>query len=183
MSKDRNPRFHLRQNSREFYYFTSTVMSNDPSLIEMHFSFSCSSDLVHLYANIREYLDLPYTSAFIGVCLPKISLNIEMNLLESLKSFDDFYHSKKFTEHVFLAGARSFGHFSLSMSNEKPRQSSEDCLHSIDLSPVTPWMFFVNRPFLFFLTSADSYLLVGQMLTANEQVQNRSQKLEPIHWP
>lgn len=65
-----------------------------------------------------------------------------------------------------LAGARSFGHFSLSMSTEKSQQSSDHCLHSIDLSPVTPWMFFVNRPFLFFLTSVDSYLLIGQMLTA-----------------
>lgn len=105
MSENWNTWSNLRENSRKFNYSASTVMLDYLSIrtnFVMILPFSCSSDLVHLYANIREYLDLPYTSAFIGVCLPKISLDIEMNLLESLKSFDDFYHSKKFTDQVYL---------------------------------------------------------------------------------
>lgn len=46
---------------------------------------SCSSDLVHLYANIKEYLDKPCTCAYIGVCIPKIHMDIDLNILESLK--------------------------------------------------------------------------------------------------
>ncbi len=52
----------------------------------------CSSDLVHLYANIKEYLNLPFTSAFIGVCIPKISMDIDINLIESLKLFNGLYN-------------------------------------------------------------------------------------------
>ena len=63
-----------------------------------------------------------------------------------------------------LASARSFGHFSLDLSTNKTKQSTTHCLHSIDLSPVTPWIFFANRPFLFLITYGNSYLLIGQML-------------------
>jgi hypothetical protein len=139
------------------------------------FSFRCSSDLVHLYANIKEYLNLPYTSAFVGVCLPKISMDIEINLIESLKPFDKFnehihlgvFYTRNSAFSIFqiLAGARFLGHFSFDMFTTKTDQStSKPCLHSIDLSPVTPWVFFANRPFLFFITYGDTYLLIGQML-------------------
>jgi hypothetical protein len=63
-----------------------------------------------------------------------------------------------------LAGAHSLGHFTLDMTKDKVEQSSSNCLHSIDLSPVTPWVFFANRPFLFLITYGDYYLLIGQML-------------------
>lgn len=64
--------------------------------------FRCSSDLVHLYANIKEYLDLPYSSAYIGVCIPKISMDIDINLIEPLKGFNDLYNLEKFNEQIHL---------------------------------------------------------------------------------
>jgi hypothetical protein len=50
------------------------------------------------------------------------------------------------------------------MTSEKVEPSSVKCSHSIDLSPVTPWVFFANRPFLFLITYGEYYLLIGQML-------------------
>jgi hypothetical protein len=65
----------------------------------------CSSDLVHLYANIKEYLNLPFSSAFIGVCIPKILMDVDMNFLEALKTFDGFYNKNnigEFDEQIHL---------------------------------------------------------------------------------
>jgi hypothetical protein len=53
---------------------------------------------------------------------------------------------------------------SLDITPNKVEQSTSHCLHSIDLSPVTPWVFFANRPFLFLITYGDSYILIGHML-------------------
>ncbi len=50
------------------------------------------------------------------------------------------------------------------MTTNKVEQSSSNCLNTIDLSPVTPWIFFVNRPFVFLITYDDYYILIGQML-------------------
>jgi hypothetical protein len=50
------------------------------------------------------------------------------------------------------------------MTTNKVEQSSSKCLNTIDLSPVTPWIFFANRPFLFLITYGDYYILIGQML-------------------
>ncbi|CAF4672884.1 unnamed protein product, partial [Rotaria sp. Silwood1] len=133
----------------------------------------CSSDLIHLYANIKEYLNLPVSSAYIAVCIPNISMDIHINLIESLKSFNDLYIKDNLGElnqeiHLcFLAAAHSLGHFILDMSTDKIQQTSSNCLHSIDLSPTTPWVFFANRPFLFLIKYDDYYLLIGQMLGPN----------------
>ena len=61
------------------------------------------------------------------------------------------------------AAARGPGRFVLDMSLESIEQRVP-CLHSVDLSPVTPWIFFANRPFLFLVTYGEQCLLVGQML-------------------
>ncbi|CAF0795767.1 unnamed protein product [Rotaria sordida] len=127
----------------------------------------CSSDLIHLYANIKEYLTLPVSSAYIAVCIPNISMDIHINLIESLKFFNDLYnkdHLGELNQEIHLSAAHSIGHFALDMSTDKIKQSSSNCLHSIDLSPTTPWVFFANRPFLFLITYDDYYLLIGQML-------------------
>jgi hypothetical protein len=68
---------------------------------------------------------------------------------------------------LLIAAAHFLGHFTLDVSADKIEQtssSSSHCVHSIDLSPVTPWVFFANRPFLFLITYDDYYLLIGQML-------------------
>lgn len=99
-----------------------------------------------------------------------------MNILESLKmfnpqSFTDQIHlciniinSKFDSIYLILAGARFIGHFSLDMTSNNTTKSFSSCSHSIDLSPVTPWVFFANRPFLFLITYGDIYILIGQML-------------------
>lgn len=56
----------------------------------------CSSDLVHIYANIKEYLNVPVVSAYIGVCIPNISMDIHIDLIESLKLFNEFYVKDNF---------------------------------------------------------------------------------------
>lgn len=83
----------------------------------------CSSDLVHLYANIKEYLDRPMSFAYLGVCIPKIAMDADMNLLETLKLFFDFNNKEKvdqlgeFTEPIHLCtsliGNRSLAHCSM----------------------------------------------------------------------
>ena len=135
---------------------------------------------------MKEYLNLPFSSAFISVCIPKISMDIDINFLEALKVFDGLYNKDKLdtlgelNEHIhlclyhsnkiffnlfsILAAARSLGRFILDMSVDKAEQSLLKCSHSIDLSPVIPWVFFANRPFLFLITYGDYYLLIGQML-------------------
>ncbi|CAF4561489.1 unnamed protein product [Rotaria sp. Silwood1] len=130
----------------------------------------CSSDLIHLYANIKEYLNLPVSSAYIAVCIPNISMDIHINLIESLKSFNDLYikdNLGELNQEIHLSAAHSLGHFILDMSTDKIQQTSSNCLHSIDLSPTTPWVFFANRPFLFLIKYDDNYLLIGQMLGPN----------------
>jgi hypothetical protein len=103
-------------------------------------------------------------------------MDIDMNLIESLKLFDKFNEKIHFgmlydRNFIFflifqtLAGAHFLGHFSLDMSpNKIDQSSSKPCLNSIDLSPVAPWVFYANRPFLFLITYGDTYLLIGQML-------------------
>ncbi|CAF3478647.1 unnamed protein product, partial [Rotaria sp. Silwood2] len=127
----------------------------------------CSSDLVHLYANLKEYLNLPVLSAYIAVCIPNISMDIHINLIESLKFLNDLndkHASGELNEEIHLSAAHSLGHFILDMNRDERKQSSSNCLHSIDLSPTTPWIFFANRPFLYLITYGNYYLLIGQML-------------------
>ncbi|CAF1360061.1 unnamed protein product [Adineta steineri] len=133
----------------------------------------CSSDLVHLYANIKEYLNLPFSSAFIGVCIPKISIDIDINLNELLKNSNNSYNIGEFNEQIHLSNAYSLGRFILDMNIDKPKQI---LTHSIDLSPVTPWVFFANRPFLFLITYGDYYLLIGQMLGPKIGQERRKKK-------
>ncbi|CAF5182755.1 unnamed protein product [Rotaria magnacalcarata] len=129
----------------------------------------CSSDLVHIYANIKEYLLAPVSSAYIGVCIPNISMDIHINLIESLKLLNELHNkdnSRELNQEIHLASAHSLGHFILDMKTDKLKRSttSSNCFHSIDISPTVPWVLFVNRPFLFLITHGDDYLLIGHML-------------------
>lgn len=72
------------------------------------------------------------------------------------------------------------------MTSNNVEQSSSSCLHSIDLSPVTPWIFFANRPFLFLITYGNIYILIGQMLGPKNRQETKkffsnleNQKLSP----
>lgn len=60
------------------------------------------------------------------------------------------------------------------MNKTQLKQSSLNCLHSINLSPTTPWTFFANRPFLFLVTYGDYYLIIGQMLGPKLRKENLS---------
>ncbi|CAF0729131.1 unnamed protein product [Adineta ricciae] len=127
----------------------------------------CSSDLVHIYANLNEYIHLPFSLAFISVCIPNIFMNIEMNISESLKNFRDLFNFTtiiKQNEDTHLSAAYSLGRFVLDMTTDGSKQPSTLCVHSIDLSPVIPWVFFANRPFVFIVTYGEHYLYIGQML-------------------
>ncbi|UJR33391.1 hypothetical protein I4U23_020839 [Adineta vaga] len=142
----------------------------------------CSSDLVHLYANLNEYLQLPFSLAFISVCIPNISMDIDMNLTESLKMFHDIYNLNNLTkqnETNHLSAAYSLVHFVLDMTLDRSKQSSRQCLHSIDLSPITPWVFFANHPFIFLITYDDSYLFLGHMLSPKIHSKTRQTSFSP----
>ncbi|CAF2338553.1 unnamed protein product [Rotaria sp. Silwood2] len=105
----------------------------------------CSSSLIHLCANIKEYLNLPLLSAYIAVCIPNISMDIHINLIESLKFINDLNNEhvlEELNEEIHLFAAHSLGHFILDMSTDKIKPSSSHYLHSINFSPTTPWMLF-----------------------------------------
>lgn len=141
--------------------------------------YSCSSDLVHIYANLKEYLHRPMTLAFLGVSLPRISFDVDLNLTETLKSMEnvkkdfdqsihlglkfDFETKSSMIVLNFSASTRYLGHFSVDIETEKVNDDSS-CVSLVELSPMTPWVFHVNRPFVFLIIHEENCFLIGQML-------------------
>ena len=105
-------------------------------------------------------------------------MDVDVNLIETLRKFDGLHNNRTFSNLgeflearparalpslSIVAAARGLGRFVLDMSSEGVQQTAP-CLHSVDLSPVTPWIFFANRPFLFLIMYGEQCLLIGQML-------------------